>query len=133
MDMESRVAADQPILQKPFFSLSHSRDNLVGNLGVAIMKDTRPPRNRIELDGEYDLSRRDEVAKLFGAIATNTEELVIDVSRVSYVDSSFCHELAQLRKRLNGRRITLISPCPHLWRLFSMLAFDTVFCIVDEE
>ena len=133
MDVESRFAADPPILRKPFFSLSQSRDNLVGNLGVALMKDKRSPRNRIELDGEYDLSRRGDVAELFDAIATNAKELLINMSRVTYVDSSFFNELTQLRKRLNGCRITVMSPRPHLRRLFSILAFDTLFRLVDEE
>lgn len=68
--------------------------------------DTTHGARRIELIGEYDLSQKAEVAALFGALAPDGPA-TINMTEVSYVDSSFLHELLKLRKRL-GHPITLL-------------------------
>ena len=58
-------------------------------------KDSRPP-HRIELEGEYDLTRKDEITQLFGGV-DGAPEVIIDLSRVTYMDSTVLGALALLR------------------------------------
>ena len=42
----------------------------------------------INLDGEYDFTRKDEIAELFGSIEGDSS-LVIDMTAVTYMDATF--------------------------------------------
>jgi anti-anti-sigma factor len=86
------------------------------------------PHDRIELAGEYDLTRRDELHELLSGIDGN-RPIIIDVRRVSYVDSSFLNELAILRKSRDGCAITIEGPSPMMKRLLSLMSFDKLFKI----
>jgi anti-anti-sigma regulatory factor len=88
--------------------------------------------HRIELFGEYDLDRRSELQTLFGTVDGGAP-VVVDLSNVTYADSSFLNELAQLRKRLPACPITLLAPNRLLRRVLGLLAFETIFEIVDRE
>ena len=96
-----------------------------------MVAESRSPRVHIELDGEYDIARRQEVATAFAAVPAGTQELVLHMESVTYVDSAFLHELATLRNRLDGSRVTLIAPHPQLKRLLRLVAFDRLFRVVD--
>lgn len=86
--------------------------------------------HRLELDGEYDLTRRDELTFLFAAIPDNAPA-VIDLSRVSYVDSTFLHVLASLHFRLKAHGVTLTGANASIRRLLSIVKFDQLFSIAD--
>lgn len=86
--------------------------------------------HHIELDGEYDLTRKEELRLLFAALPDNTAA-VIDLSRVSYVDSTFLHELALLHFRLRAPGVTLTGANASIRRLLSIVKFDQLFCIAD--
>lgn len=72
------------------------------------------------LSGELDLSAYDDattaLAPLFGA----TEDVTLDVSRLSFVDSSGIRLLILLHQGLNGGRLILRSPPPHLARVLEI-------------
>lgn len=84
----------------------------------------------IELYGEYDLSRKEELAAFLASI-DGKKPVVLDVTRVTYVDSSFLNELGMLRSRLKDAQITLHGANPQLRRVLSLMRFDTLFDIVD--
>ncbi|MFY9883158.1 MAG: STAS domain-containing protein, partial [Candidatus Cybelea sp.] len=84
---------------------------------------------RIELCGEYDLSTKEEIASLFGSLRAGGPA-VIDMTKVTYIDSTFLHELAGLRSRFMPHPITLLGVSEHLERLFHIMNFDHLFEVV---
>lgn len=87
---------------------------------------------RIELHGEYDLSRQEELAALLASL-TGEQSIVLDMTHVTYVDSSFLNELGTLRSRFPESKITLQGVSPQLRRVLSLMRFETLFDIVDRE
>lgn len=85
---------------------------------------------RIELDGEYDLTRKEELSFLFAALPDDTAA-VIDLSRVTYVDSTFLHVLASLHFRLKEHGVTLVGASSSVRRLLSIVRFDQLFRIAE--
>lgn len=81
---------------------------------------------RVELDGEYDLSRKDEVASLFARLVPDAPAS-IDMSRVTYIDSTFLRELALLHFRFKDFPVTLINVCPNVRRILDIVKFDRLF------
>ena len=84
---------------------------------------------RVELSGEYDLLRRDEVRALFDGLTS--PYIVLDLCNVTYVDSSFLSALIGLRNRLPDCSITLYGPNPQVKRIFDIVDFGRIFSIVD--
>lgn len=84
----------------------------------------------VELAGEYDLTRRAELKLLFGGLPDNTPAM-IDLSRVTYVDSTFLSELASLHFRLNTHRVTLVGANASIRSLLGIVKFDQLFCIAE--
>lgn len=92
---------------------------------------TNPTGNRVELEGEWDLARKDELERLFSSIEKDGP-LTIDLRQVTYADSTFLHALASLALRFQEVPITLAGPPPRLRRLFGIVQFDRLFQIVDD-
>jgi anti-anti-sigma factor len=88
-----------------------------------------PTLSRLELDGEYDLNRKQELASLFEALDADAP-IEIDLSRVTYLDSTVLHELAALRLRCH-REITLVGANANLRRVFHVTNFDELFHIIE--
>jgi anti-anti-sigma factor len=86
----------------------------------------------VRLAGEYDIARREELARLFQSI-DGEHPLVIDMSDVSYVDSTFLNELANLRLSDKGRSITISGVNEHIARLLKTVSFDQLFKILEER
>ena len=84
---------------------------------------------RIELSGEYDLSSKEEIASLFQSLRPDGGA-VIDMTKVTYVDSSFLHELADLQFRFMPHAVTLVGVSENLKRVFAILSFDRLFTII---
>lgn len=84
---------------------------------------------RMELNGEYDLSDKEEIASLFGSLRAGGPA-VIDMTKVTYIDSAFLHELAGLRSRFKPHPITLLGVSESLERLFHIMDFDRLFTII---
>ena len=87
---------------------------------------------RIELNGEYDLSTKEDVSSLFQSLRANGP-VVIDMTQVTYIDSSFLHELATLHSRLSPHPITLLGVSMHLQHVFDILNLKGLFEILAEE
>ena len=87
---------------------------------------------RLELHGEYDLSRKEELAALLASV-TSEKPVVLDLTRVTYVDSSFLNQLGSLRSRLPESKITLRGVNPQLRRVLSLMRFDAIFEILDGQ
>lgn len=87
-------------------------------------------RGHLTLEGEYDLSRQEEVATLF-ASCDDESPVVIDLTNVTYLDSTILRELIALRNRGAKRTITLIGVAPHIRRIFQIVNLDRIVEIRD--
>jgi anti-anti-sigma factor len=86
----------------------------------------------VRLIGEYDIARREELARAFQSV-NNGDPLLIDMSEVSYVDSTFLNELAALRLTDRRRLITLAGVSQHVARLLKTVSFDRLFVLIERE
>jgi anti-anti-sigma factor len=84
----------------------------------------------VSLEGEYDLSRRDELAAIFAALDSNAPAIV-DMAKVTFVDSSFLYELVVLRSRLKEWGVTLRGVQPPIRRVFHITSFHKLFSIPE--
>jgi anti-anti-sigma factor len=85
---------------------------------------------RIELNGEYDLAQREEMASLFEALRSDGPA-VIDLTKVTYVDSMFLSELIKLRRRFREHPITLVGANGNVADLLRLVSFDELFEVSD--
>jgi anti-anti-sigma factor len=85
--------------------------------------------HRIELEGELDIARQDELQRLFDSIQKDGP-LTIDLGQVTYADSTFLRLLASLALRFQEVPIRLVGAQPNLRRVFSIVQFDKLFQIV---
>jgi anti-anti-sigma regulatory factor len=68
------------------------------------MQQFRTDFRRVKLEGEYDLSKMDQVAALFGSLRADGP-VIIDLTKVTFIDSTFLHLLAALRLRFKEQSI----------------------------
>lgn len=80
---------------------------------------------RITLEGEYDLSRKDEIAKVFATVEGQSA-VVVDVAKVTYLDSTILRELALMRLKQRDRQITLVGANENLRRLLKIAGLDRI-------
>lgn len=94
------------------------------------MSDSPAKPSRIELEGEYDVARRSEVVSIFKSVPSG-EPVVIDLTKVTYLDSLFMQELVLLNRRLGELPITLVGANPNIRRLLQIVGFDQLFQLAD--
>lgn len=87
---------------------------------------------RVALDGEYDLSRKEEVASLFARLVPDSPA-VVDMSSVTYIDSTFLHQLALLHFRFKDFPVTLVNVRPNVKRILGIVKFDRLFRFAGES
>jgi len=91
-----------------------------------VRKAVVPRQHHIELSGEYDLARKQELAEVFSSI-TNGDPVAIDMRQVTYVDSAFLSELIGMRLRRNELPVTLVGVRPNVARVFRLTNLDRFF------
>lgn len=84
--------------------------------------------HKIALEGEWDFTRRREIASLFESI-DGRGPLLIDLTTLSYIDSTILHEIGRLRIKSAERSITLAGPNDHIRRVLQIVGFDRVFTV----
>lgn len=98
--------------------------------------DDRPPgvspskSQDIELRGDCDARRKDELRTLFDSLSTQLP-VRIDLTAVTFMDSTALSLLVLLRRRLEDTQITLIGPDSDIRRLLKLTRFEDQFAIVD--
>ena len=80
---------------------------------------------RIALDGEYDIARKDEIAKAFAGL-DGEDAVIVDLSKVTYLDSAGLRELALLRLKNLDRYIALVGANQNLRRLLKIAGFERI-------
>jgi anti-anti-sigma factor len=93
-----------------------------------VMKDAEV--HHITLAGEYDIARRSELSAAFGAV-TNGAPVTIDMSKVTYVDSTFLSELAMMRMRMQQRSVTLLGVHRNVLRVLQITKLDRFFTLAS--
>ncbi len=88
---------------------------------------------RIVLDGELDLSAKDALTERLHE-ATDADVAVIDLSRVTYLDSTAIHCFIELKNRMIGRGhagvVKLLSPHDRIRKIFELCDLNRLFPIV---
>ena len=87
---------------------------------------------RLQLVGEYDIADKASLAALFGALAPDGPA-VIDMTQVTYIDSTFLHQVDALRLRLKGDAVTLLGVSKNVGRVLHLVRFDRLFQIVEAK
>lgn len=85
--------------------------------------------NHVILEGEWDLSRKDELTALLATL-TRDEPATIDLSGVTYLDSTALNALVMLRLKFNGLPVTLVGPNKSVRRVLKIVNFDKIFQII---
>ena len=85
----------------------------------------------VALDGEVDLSRAPEVRALLLDCVGRGRDVLVDLSRVSYIDSSGIASLVEAfqEARKRGSRFALAAVSPAALRVFELARLDRVFVI----
>jgi len=80
----------------------------------------------IELRGELDLSN---APALRASLGEAPGPAVVDLSGVTYIDSTALYELALLRRRVGS--VVLVVPSPQIRRTLEIVGFAKTFRIVE--
>lgn len=90
----------------------------------------------IALAGEFDLHTGPEFERrVLEALGRGASEIVVDLSEVSFIDSTTIGVLMRTRKRLTPLRGRLLLVCTdrNILRLFEITALDRMFEIYDTK
>jgi len=90
------------------------------------------PDNRVSLNGEWGLDRKDELKAIFASLAER-QPATIDMRGLTYFDSTGLSLLAQLVIRFGKTPVTLLGPNPFIRRVLRIMRFDQLMRIVDVE
>src|SRR5262249_8001893 len=97
--------------------------------GVEVSEEGR----RATLSGEFDMESYDAVADVLMNALSSDGEIVLDLSDVSFVDSSAIRLFAQLhRARGDGGRLVLVSPQPQVARVLEVAGLRDIGISIQE-
>jgi anti-sigma B factor antagonist len=92
-------------------------------------------RRLLDVAGELDLATAPSLtAALQAALASGAREIWIDLSGVTFMDSSGLHALLAVRDQLHdGRRLVLIAPPGRVRRLLELTGVDGIFAVFADH
>jgi anti-sigma B factor antagonist len=88
----------------------------------------------IKLDGELDIERRDELARVL--VVTNAgPAILVDFSRVTYADSTALSQLMKFRNEATsaGRRIAILTGDPQFMRVLQYAGLTDIFAVFSDR
>ena len=85
----------------------------------------------VALGGEIDLDRAPEVRSLLLDCVARGRDVLVDLSRVTYIDSSGIASLVEALQNAGkgGTTLGLVAVSPAALRVFELARLDTVFAI----
>ena len=85
----------------------------------------------VELDGEIDLERAPKVRKTLLDCVARGSDVLVDLSRVTYIDSSGIASLVEALQNAGkgGTGFGLVAVSPEALRVFELARLDKVFAI----
>ena len=96
--------------------------------------ESRPPV--IELEGEVDVYTAPQLKQqMIGLLEGGATTLVVDLTKVEYLDSTALGVLIGGLKRLRERdgNMVLVCPNPRIRRVFEITGLDKIFDIFDTQ
>ena len=93
------------------------------------VREAQSPKHLVRLTGDYDLTRKEELATLFAQLADD-REVVIDMGDVTYIDSTVLRELAALHGKNPLRAVSLFGVEESIRRILCIVGFDRILNIV---
>jgi anti-anti-sigma factor len=109
---------------------THSSDSRHARKETITMNRAHDNVRLLPLAGDYDISDKETLAALFGALAPDGA-VVIDMTKVTYIDSTFLNQIDALRLRLKRHCVTLLGVNKQARRLLTIVNFDHLFQIVE--
>jgi len=103
---------------------------------MAVKVDTKSGLVVCRIDGEIDINSSPDIKKAFDKlISKKTPKIVINLSRVSYVDSSGLATLVEILKNMRtyGGRMRITNLSSKVRSLFEITKLDRLFEILPEE
>lgn len=87
----------------------------------------------VELHGEVDLQHSPKVRKLLMDLMLDRRDVLVDMSRVAYIDSSGVASLVEAYQmsRRNSNRLTLVAVSSPAMRVLQLARLDKVFSIAE--
>lgn len=98
-------------------------------------KDRREVTIRVQ-DKKFDITSAADFREQVGKNWSDTvENVVMDFSRVEYVDSSGVGALVSVHKRVaeKGNAVTILNPCPAVLSVIELLRLHRVFSLVTRD
>ncbi len=91
-------------------------------------------RNVVALHGEIDLERAPGVRRLLLNSVEQGKDMLVDLSAVSYIDSSGIANLIEALQaaKTKGQRFALVSVSEQAKRVLKLARLDTVFVLYDD-
>ena len=86
----------------------------------------------IELIGDLDLASAPTLGAVLDQMTAQPDHLILDVSRLSFIDSTGLG-LLMAASRLVGGRIWLKECSPQLRRLLALTSVTDLFCLEEDE
>lgn len=90
----------------------------------------------VMLSGEVDLSSAAKIYTwIWHAAGKDRRQLIINLDKVNFMDSSGLQVLLRLREKLSGRDsvVLLVKPQPQVRRLFQLTGFDKLFRLFEDN
>lgn len=103
---------------------------------MAVKVDARSGLVVCQVDGEIDINSSPDIKKVFDKlISKKTPKMVINLSKVSYVDSSGLATLVEILKNMRtyGGRMRITNLSSKVRSLFEITKLDRLFEILPEE
>lgn len=103
---------------------------------MAVRIDPRKDLTVCHIDGEIDINSSPAIKKSFDKlISQKTPKIVINLSKVTYVDSSGLATLVEMLKNMKsyGGRMRLASMSPKIKSLFEITKLEKLFEIMADE
>jgi anti-sigma B factor antagonist len=88
----------------------------------------------VALAGEMDMSNATEVTELLdGCLGAGPSRLVVEVSRLTFKDSTGVNQLVTVSRPLKerGGETLLVAPTAHVARVFEIVKLDELITVVD--
>ena len=83
----------------------------------------------VSLAGELDMAHASEVAETLDALADDSRPVIVDLSELTFIDSSGIHAI--LRPRPQGGVVVLVCPPGNIQRVLSVTKIDRVLQVYE--
>lgn len=101
-----------------------------GTVEIGVMDDSV----HVALAGEFDMANVPELERILHEALERRSHLVIDLERVTFMDSQMLHLLVRLHHEMGARRGTLrLHPNMNIRQLFKLSGLSRLFDIADDD